>query len=414
MPGDNNKDDKNKQDDQVIDVTDDTLSTGGPHPASGMYQYMQEFLDDGDKTYKDNSDDNDNNDDDKGDKLIFEKLTEEDTSKFNKLLEKDKLNEEELKEFDFSDEEITKIKDKYSDKFKVVSNDFDTNLEEMQKEDLIKEIKKNQRLVSERNQKIKDLENNASKPTVTDEKLRAFINDIKSDLKGGWKKHAKDFDLPDLSLIQASNSNGNLEDRLYQWQQSELRSEIEKEFDLEKGEFEVVKEDLYEPRTPSYRWRTKTEAKEKELNREIENQVSVERQRLAKIQQQQADEIKWFAENYTDKDITKAQAVVQQMNEVPQKIAKGELTPDKHPFALKNLLLGFKHDELVTKAVNDAVAKITKQFNDKGVYLESNKELPTDITNVKAPKSGKSKVSFDKSNLEKSPMLRNLNEILNL
>jgi hypothetical protein len=132
------------------------------------------------------------------------------------------------------------------------------------------------------------------------------------------------------------------------------------------------------------------------------------------VQEQQSNELKWYADNYTGGDIKKAEGIVAELNSVPQKIAKGELTPDKHPFALKNLLLGFKHEELVQEAVNNAVAKITKQFNDKGIYLEGRNDVPTDITNIKTPKSGGKKVNFEKVALEKSPMLKNLNEILNL
>jgi hypothetical protein len=413
------------ENEEVKDVTNEEKDFTGleqlpdPHPSSGMFQYMQAFLGEEDKDEEKADDvaggnDEEPNADDTDSASLFDRFTDEDNTKFKEVVSKDEFNEEDLKEFNLSEDELKTVKDKYSEKFKVPVG---VKLEDMEKEDLINEVKKNQRLVSERNQEVQTLKSQmeqASGNKITDEEMSAFLTDIKTDLKGGWKKHADKLGLPDISLIQASNSNGSVEDRLYQWQQSELRREIEKEFGLEKGEFEVVKEDLYEPKTASYRWRTRTEAKEKELKSEIETQMSTERQRLTKIQEQQQNEIKWYADTYTDGDITKAQEIVKEMNTIPEKIAKGELKPDRHPFALKNLLLGYKHEEIVNAKVKEAIDKVTKQFNDKGIYLKSEDEMPTDITNVKSPKSGKTKLEFDKQTIERSPMLRNVNELLNL
>lgn len=418
-PGEENNEEMEEEVQEIDTSSLDYVSE--PHPASGMAQYMKEFLGTEADSSSDDEEDNKDEDDKSSDEVFtIERFSEDENTKFTELIDsKEKLTDEDFADFKLSEEELTAVKTKFADKFTEDKKDDFGNgkLEELEKPALIEEVKKNQRFVSDRNTKIQELENKVKtleeKPTVTDEKLKSFITDIKQDLVNGWKKHSKDLELPDIGLIQASGSSGSVEDRLLDWQENTLKDQIEKEFELEKGEFEVVKEDLFQPKTASYRWRTATEAKEKELQKELQDLSNAEKTRLADIQRKQTEDIKWYADTFAGGDQNEVVKLVSEINDIPAKIAKGELTPEKHPFSLRNLLVSYKYDELVKKAVNDAVAQTTKQFNEKGIYLENEDELPTDLTKIKKAASEKKKIEFDKKLISNSPMLRNVNDMLN-
>jgi len=257
------------------------------------------------------------------------------------------------------------------------SEERPSKLEEMSQEQLIEELKKNQRIANERLDELKKLKDS---PITNDEELKAFIEELKKNPINAWKNYRDKFKLPDTDLLKASLSN-DPEEQLLAWQNTTLKKKFEKEFGLQDGEFEVVKEDLYTPKTPSFRWRQLSEQKEKELFSRVEDIQKEEKDRIEKIRESQEEDIEYFAETFLDGDLEVARSKVQELNSIPQKIADGELDQSQHPFSLRNLMRGAFYEELVTKERERAEQNIIKQFNEKGYYLTS-KELPTNLNNI--------------------------------
>lgn len=381
-----------EQEEEVVDA----------HPASGLRQQLDYYLPkEGDDDYVPPA-----GEVNKPEVKTIEGWTSDEMSELNTLLEEEKPD---FSKYD--EEKLNKIKEVFPEKFEVDTEDVEPNYEEMDAPTLVEEVKKNQRLVSERENKIKELEDKL-KDTPEGEKVdpseyEKFVKEARTNLSSAWKKFQKKFDLPDVNLLAAVDSS-NIDDRLLQWQNTELRDTIEKEFGLEKGEFEVVKEDLFTPKTPSYRWRTLTQSKETELQNEMQSNLDSRKTKLAEVQKQQQADIDWYAETYLGGDKAEAKKAVEALNDIPNQIAAGKLKSDSHPFSLKNLLRGVNHETLTKKAVDEAIANLTAAFNKKGVYLEA-KDFPADITvpKGKVSKEGDGKLYSDEE-LEKSPMLRSL------
>lgn len=383
------------------EVVEETVEA---HPSSGLAQQLSYYLPkEGDADYVPPAGEH------KPEEKVVDGFTSEEMAELNELLESE---EPDFSKYD--EEKLNKIKEVFPEKFEVsVEEDSESEVDfsKMDAPTLIEEVKKNQRLVSERNTKIKELEDKLKTTPkgedIPETEYQKFVKEARVDLSSAWKKFKDKFDLPDVSLVSSVNAN-SIDDRLLQWQQTELRDTIEKEFGLEKGEFEVVKEDLFTPKTPSYRWRTLTQSKETELQNEMLTNLNNQKKQLDEVRVQQQADIDWYAETYLGGDKEAAKTAVIELNNIPARIEKGELKPDAHPFSLKNLLRGANHETLTKMAVDEAVKNLTKAFNEKGIYLET-KDFPTDITMPKGKSpEGDGKTVFSKEELEKSPMLRSL------
>lgn len=262
------------------------------------------------------------------------------------------------------------------------------------------DMKKHQRLASQ-------YQNEAKSKSVLPEdvqKMKDFVEGLKTDSIGAYKRFQKDFDLPEIEFFEKQiASGGGVEDRLVQWQESELIPKIEKKFKIESGTFVYDANEAYKAGTPSYEYRIQTEKQEQSLLSEYEGQAKRQSEVLTKVKQQNDVDLKFLRETYyPDKDfaeldekgnIVNVEAARQkadeafmeslnQLDEIQKKNREGEFDPTLNPFALRTIWRGLNHDKLVETAVNKAVQNLHTQYNAKGLYLK-NEDMPTDATKAK-------------------------------
>ncbi len=285
-----------------------------------------------------------------------------------------------------------------------------SELDKMEQPQLIEEVKKNQRLVSERETNIKKLEDEVQRLKNIGEgedpeskKLQAFIQEMKEDFTTGYSKFRKEYDLPDISVVQAQMNKGTVPQRVKHWQDTTLRSKIEKQFGLEEGEFEFSMEDAAKADTASYEWLYQTKLKEGELIDADKKVVQSQAQLDQRLEQQRELDKKSIAEKFYDGDLEKVKDLTNEMNTIANKVASGELTPDQHPLSLFNIARGVRFDELAGVLIKNAVDDIVKQFAEKGMVLEG--DLPTDISKVSGSPSSSEEI---KPKTNYSPMARGI------
>ena len=283
-----------------------------------------------------------------------------------------------------------------------------SNLTEMSNEQLIEEVKKNQRFTTDHLTEIETLKSSLEKrgEAPQDAKIQKFIEGLKINPIEAWNTFKDDLKLPDVDLLKANLGN-DTEEQLLQYQNNVLKQQIEKEFRLQEGEFEPNKDELYTPKTASYRFRRLSEAKEKSLDANLQNITTSETARLEEMKENQKVDIKHYADTYLKGDLEAARSSVDALNSIPEKIASGELKQSDHPFSMRNLLRGANYDTLVAKAVDDAQQVIISKFASKGLYL-GEKDLPTNITNSGNGSGEKLTDISSKEQLTYSPMHRTI------
>jgi Mor family transcriptional regulator len=352
------------------------------------------------------------NDEVKSEDFVIEGIDENKAALIKTELEKDNPSIDNLD--GFSEDELKLIKDKKlfeaSESVKPEEH-TNTKLEDLDKEALINEVKKNQRLVSERDEQLKETKSiEVSEGTLSQKDLEEFVEGVRTDLSGTWNRFAEKLELPSLDVVNRVALKGSVEDRLLQWQETELKNKIEKEFKLEKGEFEVVREDLFTPKTPSYRWRVETERKEKGLQTEVADYAKSQADTLKANQEQQLKDVKWYADTYYDGNEDEVLKLVEEVNAIPLKIKNGELPETAHPFNVRNLLIAANHETLVKQEVAKAVEALAKQYNDRGMYLPAQKEVPINmLSDNGTPPEDNTRVNTNKF----SPMLESINSSIN-
>jgi hypothetical protein len=330
------------------------------------------------------------------------------------------FNDEEFKKLELSEEIYNKIKNNLPDYFTepTTKDDFSGKpLEELDKPLLIEEIKKNQRFVSERQKQIeelgsqiKELEAKISAGTANPE-LEEFVQGLTKDFKGTYDKYKDKYKLPSIDVVQKQYKLGDTTSRVQQWQESSLRNQIEQEFNLAEGEFEFDATDAAKAGTASYRWTELTDLKKQELLNEQRKLQSDEQERLSRLEEQQKIDKQQFATKFLNGDTSAVEGLIAGLNETSSKVALGELPSEKHPFSMYNLLLAFKHEDIVKSEVQKAIDDTIKQFGKYNLYLPNNEEnTPTDASKVKA-KPANAEV-FNSEALTKSPMLRSMYDYL--
>lgn len=316
-----------------------------------------------------------------------------------------------LKDFlpDESDEDKSAEPDKKPDDKTGAADDKsklpDGDMTKMTQEQLIEEVKKNQRIAQERFNEIETLKKQGTGEGDSD--ATAFINEIKKDPVKAWRNYAEKLGLPDATLVsQMFTNTEDYSDRFEQWQSNELIPSIEKKFKLEDGEFEFNPKEQFRKGTASYEFRVRTQEKEAEYRQELVQLQTNKEAQLQKAKQAQEADLQWIAEKYFNKDINTANDIAVQLNEIPEKISKGEMTAEQHPFSMRNLVRGAFYESFVKMEVDKAVNDVVGQFNQLGMFLPQN-EKPTDVTSVKTPPI--TDVAKDKFI---SPMLASMNMML--
>jgi len=276
-----------------------------------------------------------------------------------------------------------------------------SNLEELSAEELIAEIGVREGKTVELD---KQLQEHVAKITELEEgrsvtKQEEFVTAFKADPKKALRDYAKELELPNVETLGAVMARGSVEERLSVWQEKILPKQIEKEFDLQEGEFEVNPADIYKAKTPSYKWAQLSRVKEAELQAEdaaAAKQGVIPAEQLEAYHTRQSDDLNAIAKDFfgggqegdsveiqaantlaTDK----VNALLLEMQSIPEKIVKGEATQDKHPFEMRNLLRGVHFDALSDIKVQAAVNDLLEQLRSKGVQIPA--DLPTDLSSVK-------------------------------
>lgn len=274
-----------------------------------------------------------------------------------------------------------------------------------EKEDLITEVNKFETLANERELSITQLQSDLdAKPSGDDD---ALVQSLSEDFLGNYDKVKEKYKLPALSTIkELVSEESNIDDKVKAWQESELTKAIEQKHSLEEGEFEYDSNEASKAGTPSYDWDTQTTDKRGELFSVVKERQDADASRLRAVNTQQKEDIKWLAETYYETEDV-VQEKLTAMNEEVNNIAKGESTPEKHPFAVRNLLRGFHFDELVQVAVDKAVEDLTVQFAEHNMHLPS-KELPTDVTKIKAKPAVRKDLEIPEKLRKVSPMMASI------
>ena len=295
----------------------------------------------------------------------------------------------------------------------IEGEDLNIKLEEMDKTALIEEIKKNQRLLSDTQGKVKEFETKyadleSKTKGISESDAVQALELLAQDFKGNYEKIQKKFKLPSIDLVTAQfNGSNSIGSRLKQYQENILKSKIEKEYNLADGEFEYDPKEASQANTPSFDWDFYTNKKKQEL---IDEQTKIEnasKSRLEKLEQQQKEDIKWYAQKYTGGDEAKVQNFVTKMSEIATKAARGEESYEKHPYSLRNLLRGFFHEDLVKNAVTKAIKDLESEYAKHNLYLPG-KSTPTDVTNLQASPGQPTGSQTSEEELQRSPMLRSL------
>ncbi len=308
---------------------------------------------------------------------VFKDLTDEDYKKYTPLKEKDE-----------------------SSYYEILSNRND--------------MKKYQRLVSAREQEINQLK--GQKPDEELAKHKEFIEGLRKDAAGTYKRFQKDFDLPEWEFLERQVSSGNsIQERLIQFQETELIPSIEKKFKLESGTFTYSADEAYKAGTPSYEYRLQTEKYENKLGSEYESQVTRQRDVVTKVKQQTDADMKFLRETYFPSENYESpekadEAFVGYLSEldaIQKQISEGEFNPELNPFALRHIFRGLHFDKLLQSALDKQASDIHSQYNAKGLFLPDSKQLPTNLSGVKG---GAAPVIEDKNNGKEkfSPMHRRM------
>jgi len=279
---------------------------------------------------------------------------------------------------------------------------------------LANDVKKNQRLVSERETELAKLRTlKSADPT----KHQEFVEALRKDGVSAYKQYQTELDLPELEIMQRQmTSGGDVQSRLEQWQSSELIPGIESKHKIDKGTFTYEPGEAYKAGTPSYDFRVETEKREKVLTSEVETVKARELDIASKVKQQTDQDMKFLRETYFPDTNYKTpaeadEAFVSSLNQIDEnqeKIRKGDFDPALNPYSLRNIFRGINFDALSQARVDREAASIHAQYNAKGLFLPNNEQKPTNLTEVK----GNAPASGDPDRLKRSPMLRRVNQSL--
>jgi hypothetical protein len=283
-----------------------------------------------------------------------------------------------------------------------------------EKEDLVtkatefeNKIKEFEQVVSEREKTISELEEAKGAGAGANDEELALIRSLSEDFVGNYDKAKEKFGLPSIETLKELVSEGNIDDKVKHWQDTELTKAIEQKHGLEEGEYEYDSNEASKAGTASYDWDTMSADKRAELVGSLRERQSAEAGRLRAVEKQQAEDITWLAETYYENKPELVDEKVTAMNNIVTSIAQGQETAEKHPFAIRNLVRGVFFDELTTSMVDKAVNELVQQFAEHNMYLPS-KELPTNVTEIKGAPTPTPELEVDKEKMKISPMLSSI------
>lgn len=303
-------------------------------------------------------------------------------------------------------------------------------LEEMKPEALVEEVKKNQRLVSERDDKLKTFDTVQTENTQLKAQLeelkkgkvgedptaQAFFDALRKDATAAWSKFKVKLNLPDLGLVQTQFSGGGHAARLKQYLETTIKPQIESEFGMEKGAFKFSAEEAEaDPTSASAHYLELKRGKETELQTEVSTQEARESSIATAVKAQQAADLKWYTDKYLGGDQAKAVELWKEVEAKAIEVASGKAKPEEHPFSLRTILQGYNHEKLTQDAVAKNTVDLKQQYAGLSMFLPGEtKENITNLKNIKSdikPKDDGTPFKIEKS--EFSPMLDNIEGVIN-
>lgn len=291
------------------------------------------------------------------------------------------------------------------------------------------DIKKNQRLVSERSRRIEELEKSGIKEVEVDKKYGELINGLKSDFFGTYEKVQKEHKLPDITTIAKQITTGDtLQARVAQYQKDVLAPDIEKRHNLPEGTFVFDATEAWQSGTPSYDFRTKTADKENELRSSWQNkekEVANSASEMIKIRNEQIKELKdsYFPVTMQDdgSDAYKQEVIekdkrytdmLAKLDAVYNSMKEGKaLSTSENPFIFKNVFRGLFYDDLSKIDIQRAIQKVHDEYAKYGLRLPRNASFPDDVTRMKGESPDRESVTFKVGDTKFSPQNRFLNRV---
>lgn len=213
-------------------------------------------------------------------------------------------------------------------------------------------------------------------------KYKEFIKELKDNPTKAWRKFEKDLELPALEVVQQIiKTSDSLDESSIRTQlkvyQKNLKSEIEKEFNLDPGTFRYDADEAVDVDSPSYAFAEKTRRYEEQLRNELQSKLQFAKEQAELMKKVQEEDKKWFKETFYKNDPAKADEAIRGLSLIPAKILSGELPPHKHPFSLRTMLLGVYFDELVENIKKETEENIKRAYEERGMFL--NKKAPEDL-----------------------------------
>lgn len=291
------------------------------------------------------------------------------------------------------------------------------------------DIKKNQRLVSERTKRIEELEKAGTKEVEVDKKFGETINGLKSDFFGTYEKLQKEYKLPDITTIAKQIATGDtLQARVAQYQKDVLTPEIEKRHNLPEGTFVFDAGEAWQSGTPSYEFRTKTADKENELRSSWQNkekEIANSASEMIKIRNEQIKELKdlYFPVTMQDdgSDAYKQEVIekdkrytdmLSKLDSVYNSMKEGKaLSASENPFIFKNVFRGLFYDDLSKIDIQRAIQKVHDEYAKYGLRLPRNASFPDDVTRMKGESPDGESATFKVGDTKFSPQNRFLNRV---
>lgn len=218
------------------------------------------------------------------------------------------------------------------------------------------------------------LQNEYNEYKTKAEKVYSDIEEFKRNPIEVLRKHVPD-------LVERLSYGGDTAAMLKGWQETELLNTLKEKFPHEVTDYWYFKpEEAYKAGTPSYYYRIATETKEREISSSTEKENTLRQKRADEYNNQVLADKKWLTEVYKYKDAD-IDNFIEEFDAVHEKIVKGELTADKHPLAIRNVLRGMFFDEFAKQAIESEVSKIHAQYKAQGMTLRG--ETPVDVSKLK-------------------------------
>lgn len=232
-------------------------------------------------------------------------------------------------------------------------------------------------------------------------KLKVMM-DFDKDPIGTLRQHYPD-------LIERLTLGGDNSTILSLWQNRELLKTMKDKYpDDVKDDWIMNPAEAYTAGTPSYYFRTETEKKEKDLERQaVESQKKSEENTKAYQAQIEVDK-KFIADTYEYKP-EELESIITEFDQLHEKVAKKELPPEQHPLSFRNVVRGVYFDKFAKILVDKAIKELHEQYKAQGMVLRNTEIKSISVDQMK--NSGSELKKDDKPKKGFSILTKNMSTI---